>query len=392
MNSETGSPAEARIFTGNFILLWLTNFTAFTSFYFLLATLPVYIVEVGGSEAETGFIIGVFALTALLLRPFVGRAADLWGRKRLILGGILGLGLSGALYNVTSAVPSLLGLRVFHGIGWAAFGTAAATLVADIVPPSRRGEAMGYYGISTNIAMAIGPAAGVYFQHAFGFPFLFFSSAAVALGGLLLAAFLYDPFRERGPDIEGGMVLVERTALFPSAILGMAALTYGSIVSFLPLFAAHRGIENPGLFFTVYALVVIFARGPLGRLSDIYGRGWVVVPSLISMTVGLGLLSQATGVPLFLATAFFYGVGFAGVYPALMALTVDRVSPRRRGAAMGTFTAFMDLGIGTGSFLWGVVAQLSNYSFMYLSAGAVPLIASSIYVLKAGALRASRTP
>lgn len=374
-------PEQAKILTPNFIIACATNFASFSSFYFLLATLPVYIVEVGGSESETGFIIGAFAITALLLRPFVGQIADRRGRKLLVLSGAGVLVASGLLYNTTTSVSSLLALRVFHGAGWAAVGTGLSTLIADIAPEARRGEAVGYYGMSTNLAMSIGPALGVVIQRARGFPTLFFSSAAAALMAVVLSLSLSDPFKRDSDDPPGGRVFLERSALFPSLVLCLMALSYASIISFLPLFAAKQGIENPGLFFTIFAVVIIGARGPLGRLSDRRGRGTVIVPGLIALAAGLAVLAFASSLPLFSVVALLYGAGFAAVQPALMAFTIDRVRPESKGAAMGTYTAAMDLGIGVGSFLWGFVAQFSGFSVMYLSAGGVAVAAAIAFLL-----------
>ncbi|MEK7848352.1 MAG: MFS transporter, partial [Chloroflexota bacterium] len=263
------------MFTRSFVLGCLTTLAAFISFYFLLATLPLYIVEIGGTESQVGLIIGVFGSSALLLRPLVGREADVWGRRRLILGGCVVLLVSSLLYSLTASMAGLLAVRILHGAGWAAFGTASAALVADVIPPERRGEGMGYYGMSINLAMAVGPAAGIFIQRSMSFTWMFTVAGAVAAVSVVFAALLTEPrsqrSNQRGP-------LFEPAAFFPSPILGLMALTYGSIVSFLPLFAVKRGLANPGLFFSVFAVVLILSRGPAGRISDRYGRGATVIP------------------------------------------------------------------------------------------------------------------
>lgn len=364
-------------------MVCLANFAAFGSFYFLLATLPVYIIQVGGKETETGLIIGIFATTALLLRPFLGRVADVKGKKITVVLGALILSVSGLLYNEATTVPLLLVLRAFHGIGWAAFGTAASALVADIVPAARRGEAMGYYGMFINLAMAIGPATGVFLQKSSGFSTLFLSSAGIAFGAFLISLKLSEPSRPgiENPRRGGNAPLLVRSALFPSLILCLLALTYASVVSFLPLFARERELGNPGLFFTVYAIISISTRSVAGWLSDRYGRASVIVPGLFFSFVALLLLSRTFSLPMLLMTAFIYGLSFAAVQPALMALAIDRVSPFARGAAMGTFTAAMDLGIGVGSFIWGFMAEKMGYASMYAAAGAVSLVGLVIFVL-----------
>lgn len=324
----------------------------------------------------------MFSITAVTLRLLVGKAADDYGKRIFILAGTTLLAVSSALYSVARTVPLLLGLRMVHGVGWASFGTAASTLVADIAPRSRRGEAMGYYGMSTNLAMAVGPAAGVLLMNRFSFPILFACSAALALVAVLLALRVREPSpapRPASPN-DPSRGIVERSALFPALVLGLTAVTYGSIVSFLPIYATKRGIENPGLFFTAYAAVLLVARGYTGQLSDRYGRRAVIAPGLVLAALALWLLAFASSLPAFLLVALLYGLAFAATQPPMMALVVDRAAVGRRGAAIGTFSTAMDLGIGGGSFLWGLVSQAAGYQNMYLTSGAVAMLALAVFL------------
>lgn len=396
MISSTHRPppplTQEPLFTRNFLFACLANLMAFASFYFLLATLPVYIVTIGGSESEVGFIIGVFAATALAFRPLVGGWADRWNRRGLILGGALLMFLSSLLYTLTHSTPSLLAVRALHGAGFALFSTALATLVADILPQGRRGEGMGYYGMAVNLAMVVGPALGVALYQALGFTILFLCGAGVALLSLLASSGLREPHRE-GPS--GGaapsLTLLEPSALFPATIMGLFALTYGSLVSFLPIYAMSRGVTNPGLFFSTFAVVLILSRSPAGWLSDRYGRASTILPGLALTSGALGLLSWATSWPHFLLAAALYGLAFAAVQPSLMALAVDRVSPLKRGAAMGTFSASMDLGIGGGSFLWGFVAQGFGFPAMFLGAAGVGVMGMAVFLLGARQSRGGKS-
>lgn len=361
-----------KLFTRNFVLTSLSTVAIFTSFYFLLVTLPIYILQLGGTKSEIGLIIGVFTISAVLLRPFMGREVDRSGRKNILLAGTLIFLLSMLLYNYTTSVTSLLLLRVFHGIGWGAATTAASTLIADIAPPSRRGEAMGIFGMSANVAMAFGPALSFWLLHASGvpdFPRLFSAGAAIAIVSLLLLL----PITETGV-VHPKTSLFSKEALFPSVLMFTVTLTYGSIVSFLSLFAQEKNMGNPGVFFTVFAIVLIFVRVLAGKLSDIKGRKFVIVPGMVIITLGLWILSVANSFSFFLSAAFLYGLGFGLVHPTIMALLVDRVNDRERGAAMGTFTAAFDLGIGAGSIVLGLVLQYFGFEVMYLLGGLIVLM------------------
>lgn len=382
-------PENGKLFTKNFILTSLSTFTLFTSFYFLLITLPFYIQKLGGSESEIGYIIGVFTISAVFLRPFIGREVDKHGRKKLLVAGMVVFFLSMMLYNYTNDVTSLLLLRILHGIGWGAVTTAASTLIADIAPPARRGEAMGIFGMSSNVAMAIGPVLSMILLKAYDFPVLFSVSAAIALISLLLVLPISEKVVKR-PETP----LFSKEALFPSALMFTISLTYGSIVSFLPLFQEKQGIANAGIFFSVFAITLILVRALAGKLSDIKGRKFVIVPGMIIITLGLWFVATANSLTTFLAAALLYGLGFGLFHPTLMALLVDRVSPQGRGAAMGTFSAAFDLGIGVGSIIMGIVLQVAGsvlkdkfgefagFAAIYILGGLIVLAASVLFTLK----------
>lgn len=357
-----------KLFTRNFLLTTLSTFTLFTSFYFLLVTLPLYILIIGGTKSEIGLIIGVFTISAVLLRPHLGREVDRRGRKNVLIAGLLVFLLSMLLYDYARSVTSLLVLRVLHGIGWGAATTAATTLIADIAPPRRRGEAMGFFGMAANVAMAIGPVLSIMLLDASSFTLLFAISAAVALASLLLVLPVSETI-----VVHPETPLFSREAFFPSSIMFIVTLTYGAIVSFLPLFAREQGIANPGVFFTVFAITLILVRVLAGKISDIRGRKFVIVPGMVLITLGLWVLSNADSLLYFLAAALLYGLGFGSVHPALIALLVDRVGERGRGAAMGTFTAAFDLGIGAGSIVLGIVLQFSGFKEMYLLSALIVL-------------------
>lgn len=364
------------LFSKNFVLTSLSTFTLFTSFYFLLITLPIYIEKIGGTESEIGLVLGVFTISAVLLRPFIGKEVDRRGRKIILISGIVVFFISMLLYDYTKNVTSLLLLRVLHGIGWGAATTAATTLIADIAPPKRRGEAMGVFGMASNVAMAIGPALSMILLLKYDFPILFSISAGISFISLLLVLPISETM-----VVHPKTPLFSREALFPSALMFMISLTYGSIVSFLSLFAQKQGIVNPGIFFTVFAVTLILVRALAGKLSDIKGRKFVIIPGMILIAAGLGILSTAHSLDRFLVSALLYGLGFGLVHPSLMAYLVDMVSDYGRGAAMGTFTAAFDLGIGAGSIVFGIILQYFDFQVMYTLSGLIALSGAVLLIL-----------
>src|SRR5665811_2398233 len=250
--------------------------------------------HLGGSDTGVGVVMGSFAVTAVILRPFVGRYSDVSGRKRLMIWGALLLVVVSLLYGRATGVGWLILLRSAYGVGWAAFGTSAWAMASDIAPARRRGEAMGYFGIAMNVSMAVGPAAGVFLVQTWGYGALFWVAAglagAAALGSLGLSS--DHVVRERrGPRRGAAGTVLLTSALFPSAVLICMALTYASVITFLPVYAEVRDLGNPGVFFSVYAVFLIVSRGPLGKASDRFGRGHVVAPGMALMAASMLLLA-----------------------------------------------------------------------------------------------------
>ena len=390
----TASPAAPRpagVISRDFVLACAANFAFFGSMHYLLPALPLYVLQLGGQESDVGLIMGTFTVTAVILRPFVGRGVDRWRRKPFLLLGALIFTLASFSYSFATSVPALYLVRAFHGAGIACFTTAAATYIADIVPAARRGVAMGFYGTFSNIAMSIGPFLGGVLMRGYGLAFLFGTSAATGLASLAVVSLLREPARAPShPSAHAAPApLISRSALGPSLVMFSLSFTYGSVLSFLPLMAATRGIANYELFFTVYALGLILVRAGAGELSDRLGRGAVVIPGLLLTATALILLSRADSLPMLLLVAGLYGLGFGAANPSLMALTVDRAGQAGRGAAMATFGASFDLGIGAGSMVLGYLLTLTDYATMYMAAAGAIGVGLAFFVV---ALRGAPLP
>jgi MFS family permease len=380
-------PPRDRIFSRDFSLAILANLFSFCSMYLLLATLPLYVVAIGGSVSDAGIVLACFTLTAVVVRPWIGRLSDRRAKKAIMLAGAVLLAVSSLLYEPAHTVPLVMAVRVLHGVGWAAFGTAASALAADLAPLSRRGEAMGYFGVGMNVAMAVGPALGIFLVGRTGYGALFLTAMVLSAAAALTTVGIADPGRKLGGAAlqRGWQSFILPSALFPSAVLFTNALTYASVVALLPLFAEKARLGNPGLFFTVFSVVVLVLRGPLGRVSDRRGRVVVVAPGLLFTFVALLVLSQAQSTAALLVVAVLYAIGVGAAQPTLMAMTVDRAQPHERGAAMGTFTTAMDLGIGVGSIVWGLTAQAFGFQAMYVAASLMGLV--GVAVLLTGTAR-----
>lgn len=375
MPVDSNTAPKASLWTKNFILIMLVNLFVFISFQMLLPTMPVYVQKLGATEDMVGLVIGIFTITAVALRPFSGRALDTRGRKIVYFFGLIIIILSTYAYNLAGTIAAILAVRLIHGVGWGIGTTAAGTVAADTIPKTRLGEGMGYYGITTVVAMATAPAIGLHLMTSYGFSTLFLISALLALLGMCIALFI--EFRPVNPSVSGDPpakpALFEKEAYRPAIIIFFLTLTYGSIVTFIALYAVQFNIVNIGFFFTAYALTLLVSRPFFGRLADKKGFDYAMIPGFFCTALTMIFLFFAQDIHFFLLAAVSYGIGFGASQPSLQAMAVFNVPPQRRGAANGTFMSGFDLGIGTGSIIWGFVAKVLGYSTMYLL-GVIPVV------------------
>lgn len=373
---------KPRLWTKNFILIILVNLCVFLSFQMLLPTMPVYVQRLGATEDIVGLIMGIFTITAVGLRPFVGRALDTSGRKVVYFFGLIIIIISIFSYSLVTSVAMLMVIRLLHGIGWGASTTAAGTIASDIIPKRRLGEGMGFYGLATVFSMAVAPVIGLQIIKIRNFSTLFHTSTFLAILGALLALFITYQRIDRTSETATNQpkpALFEKNAYKPSIIIFFITLTYGSVVTFIALYAAQFAIDNIGIFFTFYALTLLFSRPLFGKMSDKKGFHYAMIPGMICVGLTMIILFFAQNLYYFLAAAVCYGIGFGATQPSLQAMAVFNVPPHRRGAANGTFMSGFDLGIGIGSMLWGFTAKFTGYSTMYLLAVIPVIIAFVLY-------------
>ncbi|WP_199615332.1 MFS transporter [Paenibacillus alkalitolerans] len=374
-------PAE-KLWTRDFILLAAANGMMFFGFQMLLTTLPVYVREFGGSNAEVGWIIGIFTFVALLARPFAGWALDTVPKKRVLLFGLVFCLIAVGLYGWAGAVVFVLLVRVVHGFGFGISTTTFGTIVSDIVPPSRRGEGVGYFGLAATLAMTVGPVGGLTIMDMYGFDALFAVSFGSTAAALLMSTLLHGPGKatdvHTAPAETAAAVsadakpvnwterIVERRALFPALLMLLICSAYGGVVTFITLYGEERALENVGWFFTTNALCLFLVRPVAGRLFDRQGHIWVLLPGAVSGFIGMLILSYATSTWILIMSAVFFGIAFGAIQPSLQAWVINRVPAHRRGTANATLFSAVDLGFGVGSVVLGPVADLTgSFAAMY---------------------------
>lgn len=376
-----------RLWTRNFIQLTIAMLLLFVGFYLLIPTLPLFIKKLGGTEAEIGFVIGIFTLSAVVIRPIIGTLLDRYGRRPFVLAGIFFFAVVTYLYDWTAGIIALVLLRIIYGVFWAVSTTSMGATIADIIPASRRGEGMGWYGLSMTIGMAIGPMLGLWVVQQKSFHDLFLLSTVLAAGAFVLALLTRVPFQ---PQVHtGGFQILEKSSLPIAAVIFFLTITYGGITSFLPLFTESIGV-NAGTFFLVYAITLTVIRPLSGRLSDRRGEAFVIIPGIVLAVLALFILAFSQSLTGVIATAILYGIGFGSAHPSLQAATIRLAAPERRGIATATFYTAFDLGIGLGSILLGWVSQLAGYQVLYVVCALSALSALVLFTMIAKRLSVTK--
>lgn len=365
-----------RLWTKAFIGLTLAMFFLSFGFYLLLPTLPLYIKDLGVGETQLGLIIGGFTLSAVVVRPVIGGLLDRFGRRFFIVIGLIFFTIAMFLYNYATGFFILFLLRLFHGSGWAISTTSIGTSITDVIPAFRRSEGMGWYGFSISASMVIGPIMGVWMVHSFSFRHLIVLASCLSVATILIALATKVPAIRS--DNKRKVIFFDKSVLPISAAIFFLALTYGGIITFLPLFAASIQI-NAGTFFLVYAVALTLTRPIAGRLADRYNEGLIIIPSMILAIIALLILSLSNGLPGIIVSAILYGIGFGSAQPTLQAATLDLVSPAKKGMANALFFTAIDLGIGLGSILLGVISQFFGFSALFAACAGSGIIALMVF-------------
>ncbi|PGT90570.1 MULTISPECIES: MFS transporter [Bacillaceae] len=383
MNHQEKQP----IWTQGFISIFLSNFFIFVAFYGLLTSLPIYVVdELGRSSVDAGLIITIFMLSAIIVRPFSGKLIQDFGKKKTLMISMILFTVFSFMYLWVENYALLLVLRFVHGIWFSIASTATGAIAADIVPLKRRGEGLGYFAMSMNLAVVCGPFISLTLLQYVSFSILFLVLASLITIGVLFTAFSKMTEVKKSSPVEKKRLqfsdLIDQKAL-PIALVGsLVAFTYSSVLSFISMYAKDLDlIEAASYFFLVFAVAMIIARPFSGRLYDTKGPNVVIYPALVLFMIGLLLLSIAHNAFMLLFAGAFVGLGYGTVVPCFQTLAVQATDHHRSSHATATFFTLFDTGIATGSFVLGIVVAQLGYETLYLLTGLFLILVIFMYKL-----------
>jgi MFS family permease len=376
MSEEGAAPAvrPGRAFAGIFAV----TFAGLLAVGAVLPVLPRYVHgPLDGGNIAVGVVVGSYAATGLLLRPVAGRYADRNGRKVTVLVGSLLVAVSGFLYLLPLGVPGLILARLVLGAGEGTVFTAGSAWIVDLAPPDRRGRVIGLYGLAVWGALSVGPLIGELLLQASGYTLVWLFAGVVPLAGAAIASRVPDPYRPAAWLEHEHQPLIAREAVRPGAALALASVGYACVAAFVVLHLDDRGVGHGATAFGAFATMVVLTRLFAGDLPDRIGPARVATAAALVEGIGLATIGLAPSLPVAIAGSLAMGAAFSLLYPSLSLIVVERVPETRRGAALGTFTAFFDAGVGIGAPLAGVAVVLSDYEGAFLLSASIALVAAA---------------
>lgn len=386
---------KEKLFTPGYGCMLVANFMLFFGFWLLIPVLPFYLTETFGcTPSSIGFILCCYTVAALCMRPFSGYLLDTFARKPLYLIAYLVFTAMFLGYILAGTLTLFIALRFVHGLAFGTVTVGGNTIVIDIMPSARRGEGLGYFGLTNNLAMSIGPMVGL-FMHNNHCPFniIFACALSASIIGLLSASSVKTSYK---PTIKRPPLSLDRFLLIKGIPAGIALLLlsvpYGMTTNYVAMYSQQIGIKaETGFFFTWMAIGMAVSRIFSGKWVDkgyvtqVISIGFYLITScffLLAFCSNLIIWNHMVCTWLFFIIALGLGIGFGIMFPAYNTLFVNLAPNNQRGTATSTYLTSWDVGIGIGMLTGGYIAQISTFNKAYLFGACLTVISMLYFNLK----------
>lgn len=381
-----------KLWSRTLTLAWVVNFCLAFVFYFLMTTMALFAVErFAVSDTAGGLASSVFVIGATVARLFAGNLADLLGRRRVLLVALVVGAVAALCYVPASSLGLLLVVRALHGITFAVASTAAMTIAQSVIPQGRRAEGTGYFSLSMTLATAVGPALGLVVADRGGLDSLLWVAVGAQVVGALVALFLRPVERELPHEERQRLRRFSPREMLHPAVLPVSmfmllmAVCYSGVLAYLAQYGQRTGLElGTGLFFVAYAVAMFGSRFFMGRLQDVRGDNIAVQIAVLAFALGLGALALARHDAVVVLAGVLTGLGFGTLMSAVQAIAVSRVPRHRMGVAISTYFFMVDLGIGVGPVLLGLLLGATGHAWMYGICAIAVLLGAGLYHLVHG--------
>lgn len=375
---------KEKLWNRNFIIACITYFLVACSFNLLMPTIPIFLSEELGVEpSKIGIALSSYAIALLIIRPFCGYWVDVFQRKPLLVLGIILFVAAYVGYYFAFTVLFFVILRFFHGMFWGLSTVSANTVAIDIIPPARRAEGIGYFGVNSNIAMAVAPYIAVNIYDSYGFNTLISSALGMGILSIVVVSFINIPIRKKLDKIPpmsfDRFILIKAVPILFNQLF--ISFGWGTLIAFAVLYGKQIGIHNSGIFFLFLAGGIVLSRVTSGKFVDRGHLHLVMTFALLAITAGFSGFALLHSIVAYCISALMIGIGYGTLFPALQTIYINMAPASKRGTANSTYLTGFDLGIGLGMLLGAYIAQYTGFSNMFLISGGLCSLAILIYHL-----------
>jgi len=355
-----------KIWNVGFISVFLVNMMMFFGQQMTNVLIPKYTYFLGGTPTMVGFIASSFAYTALILKVFAAPAIDTFNKKIILGLAILVMAIAYAGYAMSDSIRGVFFSRLLQGSGQAFSATCCLALATDMLPRDKIGTGIGYYSVAQAICQSIGPSVGLSLVKRFGYSVTFCVCSCIMVTAAIMALSLKTKQTQRGQFKISLQGIIAKEAVIPAILMFFLCMSYYNVTAFLVIYSEQQGIQgNIGLFFTVYAITLLFSRPFIGKMSDKYGTVKVLIPAMICFACAFILIGVANHLTILLIASFVSAFGYGACQPAIQTLCMKSVPHGKRGAGSTTNYIGQDLGNLVGPVVAGIVIENFGYHTMW---------------------------
>lgn len=340
-----------------------------------MMTYPIvakYALSIGADLTTASAIAGLMSLVSLVVCPFAGVLCDKWNRKYILIAANLGYGIALALHSVCVTIPSLMVIRMITGAFFSVCTVASVAYASAYIPKSRMGEGLGYSGLSSILAQALGPMVGMKIQELGGYSLTFFVAGGFAFLCVFFLAILpysagYSMGKTRKRIRLKDLFAAKFTMFMLMAFLFSSA--GGLISTYLAIIGDLRQIADITVYFTIFSIVSVVLRPATGRLLDTRGIFWLIIPAFLGC--GLCMLFVGTGrtLAMFLIAGIFGAFGHGTGLPSIQAYCVKTVDETSAGVATSTIMIGQNVANAVAPVIGSFFIRAFDYGATFAGAG-----------------------
>ena len=378
-----------KIWNPAFIMILIVNFCVQMGQQMTNALVPKYADSLGATAYVVGIVGSIFAVASIMIRPVASPAFDSTSKKKLLIAAIFGFVVVQATYGLANSIPVIIGARLLHGMCLGVAAPISLAITSNTLPDGKLGKGIGIFSLTQAVGQAVGPNLGLTMSLSIGYHYTFFIGAFLMLTAAILAFFIKEPEYEKKPYKISFDKIIEKSALHATILMFFFIFAYSCVNNFIAIYSGLRGIENIGMFFTVYAVFLLITRPVSGILLDKLGYGKVLIPGIIMFGLSFFIISIAQTMTTFLIAAAVSAFGYGVCYPTVQSLSMSCSPKSRRGVASSTNYLGADFGMLFGSSTAGFVVdrmsasastRVEAYSRMY-QLMIIPIALSIVYFL-----------